>query len=64
MKKYAVVQLNRDGSNELLEVVEAKNINDARAYATRKHIKVVTDFMNHKLMVWGYGAYKKAIFGR
>ena len=52
MAKYKIYKVDRNKKEaELLEIITAKKIEEARVYASHKYIRFITDFMNTAVVV-------------
>jgi hypothetical protein len=60
MTKYYVIKKQNEG-NELLEVIEAKNLTEARKASVQKHMDIVLSLTSQLVVVGknGYDQYYK-----
>lgn len=57
-KYYILVKDMKNDEIEVAEVIDAKNVKEARKYATKKYIKIVVSG-THQLIVVGKSGYEQ-----
>jgi hypothetical protein len=57
-KYYILVKDMKNDEIEMAEVIDAKNVKEARTYATKKYIKIVVSG-THQLIVVGKSGYEQ-----
>jgi hypothetical protein len=57
-KYYILVKDVKNNKVELIEIIDAKNVKEARKYATEKYMKIVVSG-THQLIVVGKSGYEQ-----